>query len=74
MTAAYVLLLTFAIGNSQADYRKLTCKDWACVERIVDHAYRSRALSRLRVFKDQPTSLNFGEATVFPAVLDLRFQ
>lgn len=70
----YVLLLTFALGNSHADFRSLTCGSWACVENIMSQAHSSQALTRLRVFDRPRVEHKFGEATVFPPLLDLRFQ
>lgn len=73
MTAAYVLLLTFALGNSQSEDRSLTCASRTCVAHIINQASQSPAVSRLRVFLDKPVLMS-GGSTVFPPILDLRFQ
>lgn len=74
MTIAELVLFGILLSAPKSQPFKMECPSWTCVERVITEAHRSPALSRLRVFQGRaPGVLSSGE-TIFPPLLDLRFQ
>lgn len=72
--AAFVILLTFVFDAEATATRTLRCSDQQCVEIIIEQAYKSPSLRRLKVFDADQFKGTFPLGnTAFPPVLDLTF-
>lgn len=74
MTAAALVLFGIIATAPHSQPFTMTCQSWACVERVISEAQRSRALSRLRIFQGAAPGTTISGDTIFPPLLDLRFQ
>lgn len=74
MTAAALILFGIIATAPHSQPFKMQCPNWACVEKVIGEAYRSPALSRLRVFRGEAPGTTMSGDTIFPPLLDLRFQ
>jgi len=74
VTIAALIVFGIIASAPHSQPFKMTCESWACVERQIALAYKSKNISRLRVFQGPPPGTTISADTIFPPLLDLRFQ
>ncbi len=74
MTALALALFGIIVSAPHIQPVTFTCRSWACVEREIAVAHTSPGISRMRVYNGKAPGLLMSGESVFPPLLDLRFQ